>query len=643
MVKMEGIRLQLLYVWTKSDSMTVKGEGIHFHSELRFEYMPVQGELFVRKNPFFIERFFSENPNFDQVTAIVGRNGTGKTSLLRFIVSLLANGNEGFASMILEEPILCIFRESSGSDELIVVHNPNLKLVGGNYEEHNVSVIQPDYFKETYIVEDNEAHFNNLSIVLYSNIFDNTTNGSGSNLIDMTTNTFLSKAINTEPEAHETQLLKYVDIRRQISFFLEQRNSSYWTIPFEVPEVMYFRFLRLLHKLQDNLMVDIVNFGSGSTEEKYAFESYILKAFKELERISPIRTPLQIEEGIQYLTKLFLLLLYEQYRYSPEENTDEINRFIEEYKLEPQYHIGSSIFSNIVGLMTERLKQNEKIDKRFIEQAAILENIFDKLIDLIENDVVTLEEGAIRAPLFSHDSPAATVHSILGQGRSKVNIEFDMDWPDLSSGEKSLLTMYARLYEAFTLDTKQEHMVLMIDEGELYMHPQWQRRFIKELIDFSTEYCCVHQQKTLDIVMTTNSPFLISDLPHANIVFLQTTEIGTTVVGGLEEHRQTFAANIHTLLSDAFFLPDGLLGEFAKQKLNRLVKELYQDDIADIREKESSIRKQIEIIGEPVIRNKLISVLEDRLRIQNYSMQHLVSRISDLEAEVRSLKVRGSR
>lgn len=126
--------------------------------------------------------------------------------------------------------------------------------------------------------------------------------------------------------------------------------------------------------------------------------------------------------------------------------------------------------------------------------------------------------------------------------------------------------------------------------------------------------------------------------PHANIVFLQATENGATVVGGLEDHRQSFAANIHTLLSDAFFLPDGLLGEFAKQKINRLVHELYQDDIADIKEKENGIRKQIEIIGEPVIRNKLISVLEDRLRIQDQSFQQLVNRISDLEAEVRSLK-----
>ncbi|GIP59523.1 AAA family ATPase [Paenibacillus sp. FSL W8-0186] len=630
--------MQLLYVWTKSDSLVVKGEGVHFHSEYRFEYLPEQGELYVKRNPFFIEHFFSENTGFDQVTAIVGRNGTGKTSLLRFMIALLANGNEGFAAKILEEPILCVFR-IFGHDELIVVHNPDLKLVGGNYEENHISVFEPDYFRRSYIVKDSEAFFNNLSVVLYSNIFDHSAIKNGNRLIDMTTNTLLSKSIHNDPQAHETLAHKYNDIRMQIDFFLEQGNSSFWTIPFEVPKEMYFRFSRLLQRLEENLRLDIINFGSGINEEQSSFEGYLYKAYNKMEKYdiyNGIQKDISVE-GIKSFTMVFLLLLYEVYRESPHTCTEKINRFIDEYELDPENDIGYEIFSNFVGLLTERLPREDD-NRRFLEKAEVLEIVYDELIELIMDNVIFMEDGAIRAQLVSNESPASTVLSILRKGNQKVSIDFDLDWPDLSSGEKSLLTMYARLYESFSLNIEQEHILLMIDEGELYMHPQWQRRFIKELIDFSTEYCCVQQQKTLDIVLTTNSPFLISDLPHANIVFLQATENGATVVGGLEDHRQSFAANIHTLLSDAFFLPDGLLGEFAKQKINRLVHELYQDDIADIREKESRIRKQIEIIGEPVIRNKLISVLEDRLRIQDQSFQQLVNRISDLEAEVRSLK-----
>lgn len=124
--------MQLLFVWTKSNSLVVKGQGIHFHSEFRFEYLPERGELSVKKNPFHIDRFFSNDMDIDQVTAIVGRNGSGKTSLLRFMIALLANGNEGLVSQIQKEPILCVFRQY-GSDELFVMHHPDLELNGGEF------------------------------------------------------------------------------------------------------------------------------------------------------------------------------------------------------------------------------------------------------------------------------------------------------------------------------------------------------------------------------------------------------------------------------------------------------------------------------------------------------------------------------
>ena len=42
------------------------------------------------------------------------------------------------------------------------------------------------------------------------------------------------------------------------------------------------------------------------------------------------------------------------------------------------------------------------------------------------------------------------------------------------------------------------------------------------------------------------------------------------VVDGLKKDK-TFGANIHTLLSDSFFLEDGLIGEFAKGKINEII------------------------------------------------------------------------
>lgn len=265
----------------------------------------IAGNLTLKKNPNYIESFFSDNASIDQITAIVGRNGSGKTSVLRFMVSLLANGNEGFASQVLKEPILCVFR-MFGSDELFVMHNPNLKLTGGNYEEYNLEVICPDFFQKRCLVEDSTDFFNNTSVVLYSNIFDHSFTENGNRLIDMTTNTLLSKSTFND-QVHETLAHRYDDIRRQINFFLEQRNSPFWAIPFEVPKELHFRFSGLIKRLEVKLKPDIVNFGSGSSGEKYEFENYIYRTYYELEDLNDNDTSAN-GNGTVSLSLLFLLL-----------------------------------------------------------------------------------------------------------------------------------------------------------------------------------------------------------------------------------------------------------------------------------------------------------------------------------------------
>ena len=91
------------------------------------------------------------------------------------------------------------------------------------------------------------------------------------------------------------------------------------------------------------------------------------------------------------------------------------------------------------------------------------------------------------------------------------------------------------------------------------------------------------------------------------------------VVDGLKEKKQTFGANIHTLLSDSFFMEDGLMGEFAKGKINE-IKEFYEKVV-----KEKKTDKNIEfynknqnrfwqvqkIIGEPFLQKIVKNQLEE--------------------------------
>jgi len=93
------------------------------------------------------------------------------------------------------------------------------------------------------------------------------------------------------------------------------------------------------------------------------------------------------------------------------------------------------------------------------------------------------------------------------------------------------------------------------------MHPDWQKKLLNYLIEMFKD-----RKQEFHFIFTTHSPFMISDLPKENIIFLKDGKQDKGV-----KHNQTFGANIHTLLSDSFFMDDGLMGEFAKGKINEII------------------------------------------------------------------------
>ena len=76
------------------------------------------------------------------------------------------------------------------------------------------------------------------------------------------------------------------------------------------------------------------------------------------------------------------------------------------------------------------------------------------------------------------------------------------------------------------------------------------------------------------------------------------------------EKKQTFGANIHTLLADGFFMDGGLMGEFAKSKIEEVIKYLNDKNL-EIKSKEEA-QKIINIIGEPILKNQLQKMLDSK-------------------------------
>ena len=76
--------MELVYLWVE-DYKNIKKQGFNFSPQFTCVYDEEKNELTIDKNEDYIENFFGDNIN---VTAIVGKNGSGKSNLLELIADL---------------------------------------------------------------------------------------------------------------------------------------------------------------------------------------------------------------------------------------------------------------------------------------------------------------------------------------------------------------------------------------------------------------------------------------------------------------------------------------------------------------------------------------------------------------------------
>lgn len=99
-------------------------------------------------------------------------------------------------------------------------------------------------------------------------------------------------------------------------------------------------------------------------------------------------------------------------------------------------------------------------------------------------------------------------------------------------------------------------------------------------------------------------------------------------------------AQIYTLFDDAFFLEkQGQVGEFAKKKIQSLINEVLgvKDKVTDSK-CSHQLKQRISLIGEPLIREKLLSMLvraefDDRMNLREKKIKLYEERIKQLKDE----------
>lgn len=225
-------------------------------------------------------------------------------------------------------------------------------------------------------------------------------------------------------------------------------------------------------------------------------------------------------------------------------------------------------------------------------------------------------------------------------------------WVGLSSGELGLLKSFANLYSAkINLQGKTfpgvatTNYVLLFDEIDLGLHPEWQRKWISRALPIIEK---IFHDKHLQVIITTHSPIFLSDIYKENILFL-TRDNNEETNDRLFE--KTFGQNIYTLFKDSFFLQD-VMGEYAYNTIKDTIEYLsfkvnsnssysreenlynYSDEIIN----EKIAKKVIDSVGEPIIANQLKELFYRAFPNKNDESIEIRNRIAQLQKKLEQLE-----
>ena len=210
-------------------------------------------------------------------------------------------------------------------------------------------------------------------------------------------------------------------------------------------------------------------------------------------------------------------------------------------------------------------------------------------------------------------------HRRLMESSTFIKINFA---PKLSSGEMSYLTLYGRLASHFIYgggvvasDKPKRDAVVFIDEAETTLHPLWQKSLLWNILWFFENFA---KSFRVHLIFASHSPMLLSDVLPAHCIMLERQGIGreacSKCIGRGEMQSSigqasTFAANIFDLYRSSFFMADGLVGKFAQSKLDDLMskaKRIVRDRSGD--KMRDDDWRVLESVGDPLAKQYFASV-----------------------------------
>ncbi|MGX6961112.1 AAA family ATPase [Vagococcus xieshaowenii] len=551
-----------------------------FDSRIQMETEFNENKVFVRiqKSDKFIQNFYGEV--VDCLTVNVGGNGSGKTRLLRKIISILEGEELNRNTIVIfKENEEYLYKISRIFDFELYIDDVIKKEKGqwGNIIKHTKSMFISNNLESTNLLNSKKK-----SRVIDASLTNLIINGfyDYKSLEQSNTANQIRFIFNDISSNDEEGMLERFGLNSIIELESERVDNAYDTY-FKKHSFAYAYLNKESEKLVDN--TKHTNF------QLTANKSFL---FNQIKRENDA---------------------YTDFRYFLE------NKFGKERINEaPDYNINRIITKIDLFLSEEEEFSEIFFDKLYNEERSI----YDSFIKGLDVDIVDEYKYLIDISNFIVKDKV-----VLNTNKKMLNNDifkyFNKSWNSISSGTNSLLSIFSNL--SLLSDKEEDNIIILLDEVDVTLHPEWQRKFIHELLLFTNKK---FKGKNVQIILTTHSPLVLSDIRKDDVNFLCNNHSKIEI--------NTFGANLNELMAESFFLSDGLIGDFSKGVIKTIINKINGQERLSQSEV-NNIYSIIEEIGEVFIKNSLIKNMESSRYYK--ANENVEARREYLENELNKIKI----
>lgn len=186
-------------------------------------------------------------------------------------------------------------------------------------------------------------------------------------------------------------------------------------------------------------------------------------------------------------------------------------------------------------------------------------------------------------------------------------------YPKLSDGQFNLINLLSSLLTSIEIFVKDDiprtfdgnieskTVLLLLDEPDSGFHPEWSQEFIFYLNDF-LEWLGGEFNVNFQIIITTHSPFMLSDLPPWMVLVAEDKDDGS-YPNFVRPTENTFGASIPSLFKNQFYLDEYFTGKLFYENFMKY----YKINLSKDMEGKSDVKIFAELIADPFFRHALLT------------------------------------